>query len=172
MTPSPYGSIERTPDGGRIRFERLVPYPIEEVWAAITEPDRLGQWWPPMAAEISVELREGGNIVFVWPDVDFPTMSFTITSLHVPTLLEHTHSAPGSWVRWELDAVQEGTRLRVTYSVPDLDLAMERGDVVGLHSSLDRLVPALSGHPVGWDNDAFAELLAGYAALGIDGNAG
>jgi hypothetical protein len=68
-------------------------------------------------------------------------------------------------MRWELEATDDGTRLRATYSIPDLDMAMERGDLVGLHYSLDRLVPALSGEPVAWDNDAFIELRAVYAEL-------
>lgn len=163
MSPNPTGTIERTPDGGRVRFERSLAFPIEEVWAAITEPDRLGDWWPPMAAEISVDLREGGKIIFDWPDLDFPKMEFTITRLEPPTLLEHSHSSPGSWMRWELEATDDGTRLLATYSVPDIDMAIQRGDLVGLHYSLDRLVPALAGSPVGWDNDAFQELLAAYA---------
>jgi hypothetical protein len=44
-------------------------------------------------------------------------------------------------------------------------MAIERGDLVGLHYSLDRLVPALSGQPVAWDNDAFTELQTAYAEL-------
>jgi hypothetical protein len=44
-------------------------------------------------------------------------------------------------------------------------MAIERGDLVGLHYSLDRLVPALSGRPVAWDNDAFTALQAVYAEL-------
>lgn len=166
MTSSPTGTIERTAEGGRVRFERSLAFPIEEVWAAITEPDRLGDWWPPMAAEITVDLREGGKIVFDWPDIDFPTMEFTITRLKAPSLLEHSHTGPGSWMRWELEPTDEGTLLRATYSIPDLDMAIERGDLVGLHYSLDRLVPALSGHPVGWDNDAFNELVTAYGEIG------
>ncbi|MDQ4503649.1 SRPBCC family protein [Sinomonas sp. ASV322] len=166
MSPSPTGTIERTPEGGQVRFERSLAFPIDEVWAAITEPERLGDWWPPMAAQITVDLREGGRIVFGWPDTDFPTMEFTIMRLDPPTLLEHTHTSPGSWMRWELEAMDGGTRLLATYSVPDIDMAIERGDLVGLHYSLDRLVPALAGSPVGWDNDAFQELIAAYAQIG------
>lgn len=163
MSSSPTGTIERTSDGGTVRFERNLAFPIEEVWAAITEPARLGDWWPPMAAEITVDLREGGRIVFDWPDVDFPTMQFEITRLEPPKLLEHTHTSPGSWMRWELEASEGGTRLLATYFVPDIDMAIERGDLVGLHYSFDRLAPALTGTPVGWDNDAFQELVATYA---------
>lgn len=162
MTISPKATIERTSDGGHIRFERTLAFPIEDVWAALTEPDRMGDWWPPMAAEITVDLHEGGSIVFDWPDIDFPTMEFTIARLQPQTLLEHTHTSPGSWMRWELESIEGGTRLRATYAVPDLDMAIERGDLVGLHYSLDRLVPALSGQPVGWDMDAFTALRQVY----------
>lgn len=163
MSSSPRGTIERTSDGGIVRFDRSLAFPIDEVWAAITEPARLADWWPPFAAEIAVDLREGGKIVFAWPDTDFPTLEFTIVRLKAPTLLEHTHTSPGSWMRYELTPTTDGTRLLATYFIPDLDMAIERGDLVGMHYSLDRLAPALSGNPVAWDNDAFIELQAGYA---------
>lgn len=165
MSPSPNGTIERTTEGGLVRFDRSLAFPIEEVWAAITVPERLADWWPPMAADITVDLREGGAIKFEWTDSDFPNLEFTIVRLAEPTLLEHTHTSPGSWMRYELEDTDGGTRLLATYFVPDLDMALERGDVVGLHHSLDRLAPALSGNPVAWDNDAFNEVRAGYAEV-------
>lgn len=163
MSATPDGTVERTTDGGIVRFDRHLNFPIEEVWAAITEADRLADWWPPFTADITVDLREGGLIVFDWPDVDMPRFEFTITRLGAPNLLEHTHTGPGSWMRWELEPTDEGTRLLATYFVPDIDMAIERGDIVGLHHSLDRLAPALDGTPVAWDNDAFAELQTSYA---------
>lgn len=165
MSFNPDGTIERTPDGGIVRFDRSLGFPIEEVWAAITDPVRLADWWPPFAADITVDLREGGMIIFTWPETDFPTLEFTIVRLEAPRLLEHTHTSPGSWMRWELEPAAGATRLRATYFIPDLDMAIKRGDIVGLHHSLDRLAPALTGHPVPWDNDAFIELRASYAEL-------
>lgn len=165
MTTNRLGTIERTPEGGLVRFERSLPYPVEDVWAAITEPERLADWWPPFAADITVDLRVGGAITFTWPDPDMATLRFDIVRLEPPTLLEHTHTSPGSWMRWELTATDTGTRLLSTYAVPDLELALGRGDVVGGHYSLDRLESALAGRPGPWDNDAFAALQADYAAL-------
>ena len=64
-TTSPYdGTLERTADGGVIRFERHLAYPIREVWDAITNPERLADWWLPFDADITVDLREGGEMVF------------------------------------------------------------------------------------------------------------
>ena len=89
-----------------------------------------------------------------------------------PTLLEHTHTSPGSWMRYQLERTVEGTLLRATYFVPDPDLAVERGDVVGGHYGLDRLAAALSGHPEPFDLDGFAALQARYAEHGLARAAG
>ena len=40
------------------------PYPIRDVWDAITNPARLADWWLPFDADITVDLREGGQMVF------------------------------------------------------------------------------------------------------------
>lgn len=55
MTPDPDGTIERTDSGGVIRFERRLRHPVDEVWSAITEPERLGSGGcrsPPTSASI------------------------------------------------------------------------------------------------------------------------
>ena len=57
------GTVERTADGGVIRFERRLPFPIRDVWDAITNPARLADWWLPFAADITVDLREAGLVV-------------------------------------------------------------------------------------------------------------
>ena len=58
-TASPDGTLERTPDGAVIHFERHLPYPIDAVWDAITTPERLGDWWLPFEADITIESLEG-----------------------------------------------------------------------------------------------------------------
>ena len=58
------GVLERTADGGVIRFERHLAYDVQEVWDAITTPERLADWWLPFEADITVDLREGGEMVF------------------------------------------------------------------------------------------------------------
>ncbi len=39
--------VDRTAEGGVIRFERHLPYPVRDVWDAITDPARLADWWLP-----------------------------------------------------------------------------------------------------------------------------
>ena len=158
-------TLERTSDGGLIRFERTFPNPIEEVWSALTEPERLADWWPPFATNVHVELREGGTMRFDWPDG--PQLEFRFLRIVSPTLLEHTHTSPGSWMRYELTETEEGTLLHATYFVPEPDQAIERGDVVGAHYGFDRLQAALAHHPVPFDMEAFKVMQQRYTERGL-----
>src|SRR3954452_25302819 len=74
------GVVERTAEGGVIRFERRLDYPIREVWDAITNPARVADWWLPFDAGISLDLRGGGEMVFVPTTGDEP-MTVTCTIL-------------------------------------------------------------------------------------------
>lgn len=158
-------TLEHAEEGGLIRFERRLPYPIGEVWAALTDPERLADWWPPFATDVTVDLRKGGSMTFDWPDG--PALEFQFLRITPPTLLEHTHTSPGSWMRYELNATDEGTLLHATYFVPHPDQAIERGDVVGAHYGFDRLEAALSGHPIPVDFQTFASLQNVYAKKGL-----
>ncbi len=48
-----------------ITRELTLPAPPEEVWEALTDPDRLAEWF---ANEVELELRPGGAGVFRWGD--------------------------------------------------------------------------------------------------------
>ena len=161
------GIIEPTADGGVIRFERRLDYPIREVWDAITNPARLADWWLPFDADITVDLREGGEMVMVATGDEPVTITCTIVRVEPPMLFEHTHVDPGSLMRWELEPVGTGCVLRLSHFVRDTAAAIETGYVVGLHTSLARLEPCLAGAPVAWDWDGFAEAQANYATIGL-----
>lgn len=162
---SKLATLERTPDGGLIRFERVLPNSIEDVWSALTEPERLADWWPPLATNVHVDLRAGGTMSFDWPDG--PQLEFRFLRIEPPTLLEHTHTSPGSWMRYELDPAGKGTLLRATYFVPEPDAAIERGDIVGGHYGFDRLEAALAGRPAVLDLEVFAVLQGRYTEQGL-----
>lgn len=166
-TASHDGSLERTDDGGVIRFERRLPYPVAAVWDAITNPERLADWWIPFDADVTVDLREGGEMVFTSRTGEPPPMTVTILRIDAPVLFEHTHFAPGSTLRWELVAVETGCVLHLTQHVADISQAIDGCWIAGLHTSFSRLEPTLAGSPAPWDWDAFAAIRAHYAALGL-----
>ncbi len=162
------GVLERTADGGVIRFERHLAYDVADVWTAITDPEQLSHWWLPFDADVTVDLREGGEMVFAGTSDGEPIrMVCTILRIEPPALFEHTHPAPGSIMRWDLEAMDTGCILRLSHSLPDVQEAIDNCYVVGLQTSLDRLVPALAGRPEPWDWDAFATDRAHYASCGL-----
>ncbi len=161
------GVVERTSEGGVVRFERHLPYAVADVWDAVTNPSRLAEWWLPFPADISVDLREGGSMDFIGSGDEPVELHCRILQLDPPTLLEHTHFEPESFMRWELESVESGTVLRLTYFGPDADLAVQNNYVVGLHTSLARLVPSLAGTPIEWDWAEFATTQDAYARLGF-----
>ncbi len=48
-----------------VRREIVFPEPREDVWRALTEADRLEEWF---ANEVELDLRPGGEGVFRWDD--------------------------------------------------------------------------------------------------------
>ena len=168
VPPASYdGTLERTAEGGVIRFERRLPYPIRDVWDAITNPKRLAEWWLPFDADITVELTEGGQMIFESRGDEPMTLTCTILRLEPPMLLEHTHPAADSRMRWELEPIDTGCVLRLSHFVTDIPDAIANCYVVGLHTSIGRLAPSVAGQPIAWDWDAFAEAQAQYASLGL-----
>lgn len=161
------GVVERTDTGALVRFERHLPYAIVDVWDAITNPERLAEWWLPFPAGITVDLRLGGALVFDIQGEQAMTVHCTILKFDPPTLLEHAHFEPDSIMRWELEAVDTGTNLRLTYFGTDYDLMYEKCYVVGLHTSLSRLAPSVAHTPKDWDWGEFAATQSAYAELGF-----
>jgi uncharacterized protein YndB with AHSA1/START domain len=130
MSPEPQttgadGALELRADGTyALRFERDLGHPPEEVWRALTEPDRLRRWFP---TDIEGERRKGARLRFVFRE-DAPSAE------ELPELLEHdpedldgeyTEFDPPrllafTWgeeaLRWELEPVASGCRLVLTHT--------------------------------------------------------
>jgi uncharacterized protein YndB with AHSA1/START domain len=99
QTTSEYGAVTGP---GTLRLERVLPGPIERVWAYLTESEKRGKW----LASGQMELRVGGRVELHWrpeelstertpPDkYDKPecgdTMHGSITRCDPPHLLSYT----------------------------------------------------------------------------------
>jgi uncharacterized protein YndB with AHSA1/START domain len=114
-----------------IRFERLLPGPIERVWAYLTESDKRATW----LAAGEFDLRVGGRI-----ELHFDNESLTdetappgamgagkhsaegkITRLEPPRLLAHTWSWQGgeSEVTYELTPKGKDVLITIHHKLPD-----------------------------------------------------
>jgi len=141
---APLGTFERHGDHIDVRFERLYPRPVATVWKALTEPERLSDWM----GECVVEPFVGGRFETMLDGLK--PMRGKVRAWEPPTLLEydwHSDHAPNSVVRWELSAIETGTRVLFTQT----GMPYANGNLMlpGWHVYLDHLGAALDGKPAG-----------------------
>ena len=102
-----------------VEREIVVPETPDEVWEALTEAERLEEWF---ATEVELDARPGGEGVFRWGDGD---------ERHaVVREVEETERLVLDWddggsVAIELETAEGGTRVRVVERSPDFGLALE-----------------------------------------------
>jgi uncharacterized protein YndB with AHSA1/START domain len=153
-----YGVFVET---GTVRFERLLPGPIERVWAYLTESEKRGKW----LATGEMDLRVGGKVELIFNHADlsphveqvpekykqyqYGTRHFgTVTAIDPPHLLSHTWmetSDDPSVVTYELSEKGESVLLVLTHRRlgDDRDILISVG--AGWHTHLDILVDHLNG---------------------------
>lgn len=126
-----------------LRFERDFAYPIDDVWAALTEPGELMHWW----GEAQVDLVKGGRFIMRWLNTDDAgnraVMNGTITALEPPYLLEITGDIHGV-LRFELRPLNGSTLLSFS-STLQLPAEYRTKALAGWHFHLDALATLLAG---------------------------
>ena len=113
LTTEELGALRRTGDTVEIVFHRRYARPIEKVWAALTVPERLADWF----AEVEIlDLRLGGAIHLSFAEVDYKIQG-VITVYEPPRRLTWTwpHAEGGtSTVSFDLEPDGDGCRLTLT----------------------------------------------------------
>ncbi len=89
-----------------VQREIVVPAPVEEVWSALTEPERLEEWF---ANDVELELEPGGEGIFRWDDGD---ERHAVVEEVVPER-RFAFTWDESRVEIELAEIDEGTRVLV-----------------------------------------------------------
>ena len=102
-----------------ITREILLPAAPQEVWAALTEAERLENWF---ANDVELDAKPGGQGVFRWDDGE-----------ERRAIVEEIEEERRLALRWDdggevellLEEAPDGTRLLVTETAPDFGLALE-----------------------------------------------
>jgi uncharacterized protein YndB with AHSA1/START domain len=102
-----------------VEREIVVPEAPEEVWEALTEPERLEEWFAP---EVALDARPGGEGVFRWGDGD--ERRAVVRELEESERLVLDWDDGGS-VAIELKPAEDGTRVRVVETSPEFAPALE-----------------------------------------------
>jgi uncharacterized protein YndB with AHSA1/START domain len=137
-----------TIEGNRavLSFERRLPFPIETVWSAITDPAHRDRWM----GQTTIDAREGGLIETNPNGPPAPPeakrMTGRIRVWDPPHVFEHEwhqQIIEDSVVRYELSADGDGTLLR--FSHRGLGIRNAEGFRPGTHAYFDRLEAYLAG---------------------------
>lgn len=130
--------VTREKEGFKVRFERSLPFSIETVWSALTDPKKLAQWF----TDVEMDFVPGGSILIRFRD-EAKTESFgKIVRIEQPNVFEYLWEE--ELATWEL--FSEGKtqcKLVLTYSkLPD---TYATSVPAGWHVLLDQLEEVLNG---------------------------
>ena len=157
MTAPAYGQLIRTGDLAVLEYRRRFDHAPENVWRALTEPDRLAAWFP---TTIDGERNAGAELTFRFEHLDLAPMHGQMLRFEPPSLLEFTWG--GDRLRFALEPDGDGTAMTFTVTLDELGKATRDG--AGWHQSLEALERALAGQPGRQDDTAhWRELRDVYA---------
>jgi uncharacterized protein YndB with AHSA1/START domain len=113
--------VARQVRGDSVEIERDIVFPASpsEVWEALTEPERLEEWF---ASEVSLDARPGGEGIFRWGDGD--ERHAVVREIEPEERLVLDWEDDGQVVL-ELEEVDGGTRLHVIETSPEWSTALE-----------------------------------------------
>jgi uncharacterized protein YndB with AHSA1/START domain len=150
------GEIRRTGDTYEVVFHRRYARPVEKVWAALTVPERIADWFAEMTFR---EMAVGAPVTVFFPEVDHRAEG-EISAYDPPRLIAWTWPQNGrpSEVRFELEPDGDSCRLTLTQT----GLSPQEGaDVAaGWHAHLTGLERAADGVRTSW-----AEILEAERAV-------
>ena len=133
--PGPAGGAQVRKDGEKwtLILARELRHAPEKVWRALTEPEHLREW-APFDADGSLG-SVGSRVKLTW--VGTPTaIETTVTRADAPRVLEFGD------MRFELEAMADGTRLRLWHSI---DRRFVAWGAAGWHICFEVLIQVLSG---------------------------
>jgi uncharacterized protein YndB with AHSA1/START domain len=143
-TEEALGQIRRTGDTVEIVFRRHYARPIEKVWAALTVPERISDWF----AQTTIV---GDRMTLDFPEVNH-RMESRIVEKVAPRVFAWTwplSDGTESLVRFELEPDGDGCTLTLTQS--NLMLTDGAGNGAGWHAHLAGVLDAVDGRKTSWD---------------------
>jgi len=165
MSVVPNGRIEWDHEGHpTLVIVREFAAPIEEVWAAVTEPARLERWIGTFTGD-----PDSGSVMFAMTaeSEDAPAEEMEIVECEPPRLLAVTASAPGGQWHLRVALSEEDGRTLLTFTQPHIDPVEAESVGPGWEFYLDRLVAAESGGEVAaidFERDYYPAMVEHYRA--------
>jgi uncharacterized protein YndB with AHSA1/START domain len=133
-----FGTVSEVPDGTvTLRYERHFPRPIETVWSAITQPERIADWLgagelePRVGGRFAARVGPGGRVA----------ITGRVLTWEPPSALVCTWTWPGgveTVIRYDLTATNTGAT-RLVFTQTGLPSDQMASVLPGWHLYLERL---------------------------------
>ena len=156
LSNAPLGEVIMTGDTLEVVFHRRLGFPLEKVWAALTVPERLADWF----AEAVVDLRVGGSIDLDWGGRTQAKMRITVCE--PPHHLAWIWQLGGRDTLVRFDLAPEGTGCALTLTHSGVPLVGD-GVRAGWHAHLEALPDAVEGRATPWEVKTARERALGTA---------
>jgi len=118
MTANPIVALFRlAPPGAELSLNRHIAKSAEDVWAAVSAPERLSRWMGVTWLGSAGPLHTGADFSYRFADTNVESCG-RVLRFDPPHLIEHTwfdNVPPGSVVSWRIDPEGEGCRLTLTH---------------------------------------------------------
>jgi uncharacterized protein YndB with AHSA1/START domain len=165
MSPTPTGRVDHDGERRTLRLTRTFKAPIEDVWAAVTEPERLERWigtftGDPADGRVAFRMTAEGEAA--------PEEEMVIRECDPPRRLAVTSQVGIHQWFLELDLVEQDGVTTLSFSQPDLDREDAPSVGPGWEYYLDRLGASLSGGDVSaidFDRDYYPAMADHYRRL-------
>lgn len=135
------GSLSAQGDLRSVRFARFIDATPEELWDALTNPERIARWM--LTEETTLEPRVGGKAHFGWGDQGDAVGRVTI--FDPPRCLEYTWEEDAGTSAVRFDVRQLEGRLELVLHHRNLAPKVSGGVGAGWHAHLDDLMALLRG---------------------------
>jgi uncharacterized protein YndB with AHSA1/START domain len=146
LRDAPKGDVTVNGDRLQVVFRRRYAKPVAKVWAALTVPERLADWF----GAAKIDLRVGGTLQITSGNGKVSELSITLVD--APHVLSWSWTIDGlnTSVLFELAPDGDGCRLTLTHSGLSARHGRGAGVRAGWHAHLEGLADSLDGRTTSW----------------------
>ena len=161
------GSLHSVDGEGVVRMEDRFDTGIDDLWGALTDPDRLARWY----GEVEGELSQGGEFTvrIALAGERAGRVEACEPPQHLLLEMRDPEARPGQPERTVIEArlISEGAQTRLVWETRGLPVDLLPAYGAGIQIHVEHLADYISGREFRLDDTRWNELFAAYESLGV-----
>jgi uncharacterized protein YndB with AHSA1/START domain len=161
------GSLHSVDGEGLVRMEDRFDTGIDDLWGALTDPDRLARWY----GEVEGELSQGGEFTvrIALAGERAGRVEACEPPQHLLLEMRDPEARPGQPERTVIEArlISEGSQTRLVWETRGLPVDLLPAYGAGIQIHVEHLADYISGREFRLDDTRWDELFAAYESRGV-----